>query len=457
MAEHQFKKNDEIELDITAYNSEGMGIGRSNGFTFFVKDAVVGDKIIAHVMKLKSNYGYAKTVSFLEYSPDRQEAKCPVYKSCGSCQLQNIKYESQIEYKRDKVVSLIEKIGKIKREEYILDEVLGMEAPYRYRNKLVVPLAYDKYGKAVCGYYRKNSHDVIPFEDCITGIDENKDIIKCITDFLNSNNISVYYETSCKGLVRKVYIRKGFVTKDLMVGLVINGDSIKNADILVSELVEKFNLKTFVLNINKKNTNVILGDKNKVIYGDGYIYDYIGDIKFRISINSFYQVNPVQTLKLYNKAIEYAGIDNNSVVYDLYCGIGTISLIAAGKAKKVYGIEVVDMAIEDAKYNARLNNISNAEFICGAVEDVLPDWSKKISFPDVVIVDPPRKGCDKICLDTIINLGVEKTVYVSCDPATLARDIAYMHDNGYKLEKVSIVDMFPYTSHVETIVLLSRK
>lgn len=459
-------KNQEIEIDILNIGSEGEGIGRTeDGMTVFVADSLPGDRVLAHITKVKKTYAYAFAAKILIPSSFRIEAKCPVAKKCGGCTLMHYDYKEQLKLKQEKVYNCLTRIGGI--ENPPMEEIVGADNIYYYRNKAQFPVGTDREGKAVVGFYRKHSHDVVANTDCKIQAHEDGSVLKAVEKFINDKQLSVYNEETCKGLVRHVFTRVGFTTRELMVCLVINGDRISCADEFVEMLKEvsaRENLKlaSVCLNINKKNTNVILGDKTVLLYGNEYIEDYIGDIKYRISPLSFYQVNPEQTRKLYDLALEYAGLTGRESVWDLYCGIGTISLYLAKNAGKVYGVEIVPEAIEDARENAKLNNITNAEFFVGAAEEVLPAFYRDNSgnamlTPDVIVVDPPRKGCDEACLETMVKMSPEKIVYVSCDPATLARDLKYLLENGYELKRVRPVDQFCHTMHIETICLLSKK
>ncbi len=450
------KKNDIVQLNIEDMGINGEGIGKVNGYTLFVKDAIAGDVIEAKVTKANKNFGYARVMKIVESSPYRVPAKCGVARSCGGCQLQEMSYERQLIFKHDKVANNLKKIAGIT---YVpVEPVIGMENPFRYRNKAQFPVGLDKDGNIVMGFYAGRTHTIIDNEDCLLGVEENAQILDLIKAFMLKNNIKPYDEEKGTGVVRHILIRKGFATGEIMVCIVINAKNLKGTDALVNELTTIHGLTSISLNVNTKNTNVILGSKIINLYGEGYITDYIKDVKFQISPLSFYQVNPVQTEKLYGKALEFAGLTGKETVWDLYCGIGTISLFLAKSAKKVYGVEIVPEAIDDAKNNAKINNIENAEFFVGKSEEVLPEFYKKNGgYADVIVVDPPRKGCEETLLATIVKMAPERVVYVSCDSATLARDLKYMSENGYCVKKVQPVDMFSHSGHVETCVLLSHK
>lgn len=451
------QKNDEIEINIESLGSEGEGIGKTEeGLTVFVTDALPGDKVLAHIVKVKKTYAYAFAKEILKPSEFRVEAKCKVAKKCGGCTLQHLDYKKQLEYKESKVYDCITRIGGIDNPP--MEEIVGSDCPFFYRNKAQFPVGTDKDKNAVIGFYRKHSHDVVANTKCVIQADINEKIMAVIEMFLNEFKISAYDEETKKGLVRHVFTRVGFTTKQVMVCIVVNGNKLPQSDVLLQRLsetvnVEGYKLASFSLNINKKDTNVIMGSECISLFGPLYIEDYIGDVKYRISPLSFFQVNPEQTKKLYDLAKEYAGLTGKEVLWDLYCGIGTISLYLSDKAKEVYGVEIVPEAIEDAKINASINGIENAKFYVGASEDVADSLPK----PDVIVVDPPRKGCDEKLLQTIVRVSPQRVVYVSCDPATLARDLKFLCANGYELKKVRPVDQFAHTMHVETVCLISRK
>ena len=459
------KKNDICVVKIEDMSVNGEGIGKADGYTLFIKDAVIGDVTEVSVMKVKKNYGYAKLRKVIEPSVDRVESKCKIARQCGGCQLQMLSYEKQLEFKENKVKNNLERIGGFENIGQKMEPIIGMKKPYRYRNKTQVPVGRDKDGKLVVGFYAGRTHVIIDQKDCYLAPAVNREIIEKVKKYMDDYGIPPYYEESHNGIIRHILIRVGFCTEEIMVCLVINGDVSKLAcsEKLVESLLEIRGMKSISVNINKEKTNAILGKKIVNLYGEGYITDYIGDVKFQISPLSFYQINPMQTEKLYKTACEYAGLLENKnqkkekVVWDLYCGIGTISLFLAQQAKKVYGVEIVEEAIRDAKNNAKINGIENVEFFVGKAEEMLPEKYREENIKaDVVVVDPPRKGCDEAVLDTIAKMGVEKIVYVSCDSATLARDLRYLCDKGYELERVRTVDMFGMTTHVETVVLLSK-
>lgn len=453
----KMNKNDEVIIDITDIGSDGEGIGKSDGYTLFVKNALVGDRVKVKVMKAKKSYGYARIIDILEDSPYRVTPRCEIAHKCGGCSIQHLDYKKQLEYKQNKVQGCLKRIGGF-NEDIPYEPIIGMEEPYYYRNKAQFPVSRDKEGNVIIGFYASGTHSIIDTEHCYIGAKENDLIISKVREFITKYNISTYDEEKHEGLVRHILTRVGFVTGEIMVCFIINGKTLPHSEEIVKSLCEIPNMKSISININTEKTNVILGDKVKPLYGETFIIDYIGDIKYQISPLSFYQVNPVQTKKLYETALDYSQLEGNEVVWDLYCGIGTISLFLAQKAKQVYGVEIVPQAIEDAKRNAMINGITNAEFFVGAAEDVLPKkYEEDGIYADVIVVDPPRKGCDETLLNTIITMEPKRVVYVSCDPATLARDLRYLCDRGYEIKKVQVVDQFAHTVHVETVVKLERK
>ena len=464
-----FNKNDTVRLIITDIGTNGEGIGRVDGYTLFIKDAIIGDEVEAKIIKAKKNYGYARLMNIITPSKDRIEPVCPVARQCGGCQIQEMDYQAQLRFKQELVKNNIERIGHI--SDYQMMPVIGMDEPFHYRNKAQYPVGMDKDGNIVMGFFAGRTHHIIDNTDCALGAKINSRILGIIKEYMQDNKIKPYDEDKHAGTVRHILIRNGYHTDQIMVCLVINAESIKNSDDLVKRLKDIDGMTSIMININRNKTNVILGDTCKTLWGKSYIEDYICDIRYQISPLSFYQVNPKQTEKLYSKALEYAGLTGNETVWDLYCGIGTISLFMAAKARKVYGVEIVPQAIEDAKNNARLNNIDNAEFFVGKAEEVVPAFYEELSrkaangdeeakrgiHPDVVVVDPPRKGCEETLLETVVKMSPKRMVYVSCDSATLARDLKFMEEHGYKVEKVQAVDQFGNTVHVETVVKLSLK
>lgn len=449
------QKNDLIIVTIEDMTTEGEGIGKIEGFPFFIKDSIIGDNIQAKILKIKKNYGYAKIEKILTPSIDRVQPACDVARQCGGCQLQAMAYNKQLEFKRNKVKNNLKRIGGFQEIEVL--PVIGMEHPWRYRNKTQVPFSLDKTGNIVAGFYAGRTHSIIDHEDCLLAPEINRKIIATIKNYMNQYKIRPYDEKTQQGIVRHVLIRQGYTTGEIMICLVINRKSLPKAEQLVEQLKQIPGMTSISYNINCENTNVILGETVVSLYGSGYITDYIGTIKYQISPQSFFQVNPTQTKKLYETALEYAGLTGNETVWDLYCGIGTITLFLAQKAKKVYGVEIVEPAIQDARKNAEINQIQNAEFYVGRAEDILPEKYKKEQIKaDVIVVDPPRKGCDQTLLETILQMQPKRVVYVSCDSATLARDLKYLCKEKYQIEKIQPVDMFPASVHVETVVGLQR-
>ncbi len=460
------KKNDMVTLRIEDIGIDGEGIGKAEGFTLFVKDAVVGDVVEAKVMKMKKNYGYARLMKIITPSEKRKEAVCAVARQCGGCQIQELDYKEQLRFKERKVRNNLERIGGFSGErlDQVMEPICGMKEPFHYRNKAQYPIGMDKEGNPVAGFFAGRTHQIIPNTKCALGKEINSVILDKILDFMKVYGISAYDETTSMGLIRHVLIRYGFKTGEIMVCLIINGTDIPYQDKLVESLTEIPGMMSITININRENTNVIMGKEIRLLWGKDYITDYIGNVKYRISPLSFYQVNPVQTEVLYGLACDYAGLTGKETVWDLYCGIGTISLFLAKNAKQVYGVEIVPQAIEDAKKNAKINGIKNAEFYVGKAEEVLPKYYENYAkqhqgqqaHADVIVVDPPRKGCDETLLKTMVRMKPNRIVYVSCDSATLARDLKYLCGEGYELKKVRPADMFPMTVHVETVVLLSK-
>jgi len=506
----EYKKNDVVKVTIEDIGTEGEGIGKVDGFTLFVKDAVVGDEVEAKIVKAKKNYAYARLEKVLKPSPFRVEPKCAYHRQCGGCQIQALSYEKQLEFKQSKVRNNLLRIGGFEQAllEEVMEPVVGMDEPYHYRNKAQYPVGTNKDGKLVTGFYAGRTHSIIANTECYLGVPENKEILETILEYMEDCGVTAYEEESGSGQVRHVLIRTGFTGGEIMACLVINGRDKKRCkageylpkqDVLLKRLEQIPGMTSVSVSINTEKTNVIMGKEIHVLWGERTISDVIHvrdmnkegypvtdrSLTFKISPLSFYQVNPVQTEKLYSLALEYAGLTGQETVWDLYCGIGTISLFLAGSAKKVYGVEIVPQAIEDAKENARRNGISNAEFFVGKAEEVLPEFYEKMSgevseveeqgigaevpevlgkesratdmlHPDVIVVDPPRKGCDEACLDTMLKMQPERIVYVSCDSATMARDVKILCEGGYELKKVRPVDQFGHTVHVETVCLLSR-
>ncbi|MDH6374927.1 23S rRNA (uracil1939-C5)-methyltransferase [Paenibacillus sp. PastF-3] len=493
VAELPVNKNDEVMLDIIGMTHEGEGVGRVEGFTLFVQGALPGEKVRAKVLKTKKQYGYAKLLNLVEASSARIAAPCEIYDKCGGCQLQHMDYAAQLTWKRQLVVDNLERIGKLrvsggggdsgkskaneavesqmdrandgdiadgagvaKTEGILVRPTLGMDEPWRYRNKAQVPIGVTE-GGLVGGFYARGSHRIIDMETCLIQHEDNDDVVRKVKGIGRELGISAYNEETSRGLLRHVVVKKAFRTGEMMLVLVTNGRDIPHLDAWLGSIREQLpDVVSICQNVNTQRTNVIFGDETRVLWGRDVIYDYIGDVQFAISARSFYQVNPAQTEVLYGKTVEYAGLTGNETVIDAYCGIGTISLFLAQHAAKVYGVEIVPEAIEDARANAKLNEMKNVVFEVGASEDVIPNWKEQGITADVIVVDPPRKGCDPRLLETILAMKPERVVYVSCNPSTLARDLRVLEDGGYRTVEVTPVDMFPHTVHVESVALLAK-
>lgn len=456
------EKNADYEVLIDDMGNDGEGIGHIDGMTVFVKDAVVGDKALVKIVKLKKSIAYGRLMSLVQPSPYRVEPVCDKAKRCGGCTMQQVSYERQLEYKWNKVKNCLQRIGGLGNVEEIMERgahgAYGMENPYHYRNKAQFPVGRDKNGRVVIGFYAGRSHDIVDTDTCAIGAPVNDEIVAVIRHFIETYGITVYDETSGRGLVRHILVRTGFATGEIMVCIVVNGSRLPHSNELVAELSQIDGMTSICLNINTENTNRILGDTCVTLWGQPYITDYIGDIRYQISPLSFYQVNPAQTNVLYDKALEYAALTGDETVWDMYCGIGTISLFLARQARQVYGVEIVPQAIKDAEKNAAINGITNAHFYTGKAEEVVPEIYRSGgdgSHADVVVVDPPRKGCDEVLLDTLVRMSPKRIVYVSCDPATLARDVKILGEKGYAPAKVAVYDQFCHSGHVESVVLLS--
>lgn len=500
-----FRKNDVVKVEIEDMGSAGEGIGKADGFTLFVKDAVVGDMAEAKLVKVKKNYAYARLEKVLSPSPFRAEPVCSVYRQCGGCQLQALAYEKQLEFKQNKIRNNLIRIGGFEAAEIDekMEPIVGMEEPWHYRNKAQYPVGVDREGNIVAGFYAGRTHSIVANTDCALGAAENREILGLILEYMRENGVTAYDESTGQGLVRHVLIRKGFTSGEIMVCLVINQrprcnkntanmsydvsdegtynrDFLPKQEELLRKLASVKGMTSVSVSVNTEKTNVIMGREVHTLWGKDSISDTIHvrdmdkpgypctgrELVFSISPLSFYQVNPVQTEKLYSLALEYAGLTGQETVWDLYCGIGTISLFLAGNAKKVYGVEVIPQAIQDAKENAARNGIYNAEFFVGKAEELLPKFYERdetgvlpqngMAHPDVIVVDPPRKGCDEACLATMLKMRPDRIVYVSCDSATLARDLKILCQGGYELKRVRGVDQFGMTVHVETVCLLSK-
>ena len=455
------KPNDRIELNITATAQDGRGIARTNGLVVFVHGTLEGERVIAQIYTVHKTYATAGAVEILKTSPYREKNFCDAAENCGGCPLAHITYEKQLEIKKQTVVDALARLGKFDLSDVEVLETKGMENPFRYRNKMVFPLE-TKNKKTVGGFYERRSHNVVPLKGCDAGEKAASVALNTVVNFLNREGISAYDEKAKKGSFRRVFVRTAYHTKELMIVLSSATEQIKNLNALTEMLRDTdfggYTLKSIILNINKKPNNLVLGEKNITLWGENTIKDTLLGLTFTISPHSFFQVNPVQTEVLYKTALDFADIDNTKTVLDIYCGIGTISLCAAKNAKEVVGVEIVEKAISDAKENARKNSIKNAEFYCGAAETIVPSLIDTKGFsPDVVIIDPPRKGSDEKTLGAILKANPKKIVYVSCNPATLARDARFLADGGYNLQKIVPVDMFPHTEHVESVALLCKE
>lgn len=455
MTDAILRKNDQVEITIEDMGSEGEGIGRYNGYALFVKDTAIGDRALVQITKAGKSYGYARLVKLIEPSPYRVTPRCPIAAKCGGCQLQHIDYARQLEFKENKVRSCLMRIGGF--SDFYMEPICGMEEPYYYRNKSQFPVGRARDGRILIGFYAGRTHSIIDTEHCYIGAEVNDKIISFMRSFIERYKIEPYNENEHKGLLRHIVTRVGYSTGEVMVCLVINARQFPHKEELIEGLLKIEGMKSICLNVNMEKTNVILGKEIIPLWGEPYITDRIGSVSYRVSPLSFYQVNPVQTKKLYDIALEYADLHGDETVWDLYCGIGTISLYMAKKARKVYGVEIVPEAIEDARANAKINGIDNAEFFVGAAEEVLPRKYKEDNiYADVIVVDPPRKGCEQSLLDTILAMAPKRVVYVSCDPATLARDLKYLCEKDYELVKVRAVDQFGHSVHVESVALLAK-
>lgn len=460
------QKNDEVVVDIIGLTHDGEGVGKADGYTLFIQGALPGERVRAKVMKVKKAYGYARLQELLDASADRVVPVCGIYDKCGGCQLQHMDYTAQLNWKRQHVVDALERIGKLQIAGeaaaepggIIVHPTVGMSEPWRYRNKAQVPVgASAGDGELIAGFYAKGSHRIIDTDECHIQHDRNDEVVRIVKTIGRELGVPAYDEESGQGLLRHVMTRTGFVSGEIMIVLVTNGRKLPKAEQWVERIRAALpEVKSIVQNVNTRDTNVIFGDETRVLWGSEVIYDELDGIRFAISARSFYQVNPAQTVELYRKAVDYAQLSGTESVIDAYCGIGTISLFLARKAGRVYGVEIVPEAIEDAKRNAELNGINNASFEAGPAEVVIPRWREEGIIPDVIVVDPPRKGCDPALLDTILKMQPERVVYVSCNPSTLARDLRTLEDGGYKTVEVTPVDMFPWTSHVESVVWMKK-
>ncbi|MGG1675701.1 23S rRNA (uracil(1939)-C(5))-methyltransferase RlmD [Neobacillus sp. NRS-1170] len=448
-------KNDYIDVVFEDLTHDGAGVAKVEGYPIFVPNGLPGEKAKVKVIKANKGYGFGRLIELYEKSPYRVDIPNNEKHKYGGCQLEHISYEGQLQYKENQVRQVLTRIGKL--EDVIVHPILGMDNPLQYRNKAQVPVG-EKDGKLIAGFFKPRSHEIVDTDESVIQLPEVNEAVQVMKEICSELGIPAYQEESHKGVLRHIMARYGKQTGELMVVIITKTSEIPQQKKLVEEIIARLpKVKSIVHNVNSKRTNVILGEKTTVLWGNEVIYDYIGDVKFAISALSFYQVNPVQTKVLYDKALEYANLSGEENVIDAYCGIGTISLFLAQKAKKVFGVEVVPEAIEDAKRNAELNGIKNAEFAVGEAEIVIPKWYKEGIVADVLVVDPPRKGCDEALLRTIIDMKPKKVVYVSCNPATLARDLRILEDGGYKTVEVQPVDMFPMTTHVECVSQLLLK
>lgn len=450
------QKNEEYIVDIIDNGFEGEGIAKINNFTIFIPGAIKGEKVKIIIVKVLTSYAFGKILEIINPSKDRNiNIDCSTYKRCGGCNLRHVNYKTTLKMKKNIVQNLVDKNLKTK---VVVKDTIGMEHPFHYRNKAQYPIGTDKDGKPMIGVFANRTHEVIQIDKCLIQNEEAEIIAKFICQFAQKNNINVYNEKTCQGLLRHIVVKVGIKTNQIMCILVLNSEKLPNEEKLIDELTKHFpNITTIVKNINNKNTNVILGKININIFGNGYIYDKLGDYTFKISPLSFYQINPIQTEKLYDLALQAAKLTGKEIVFDLYCGIGTIGIYMANKAKKVYGIEIVEDAIKDAKENCKINNITNAEYYAGDTEKLLTDLieNKKIK-PDVIVVDPPRKGLDNTTVENILKIKPTRLVYVSCNPATLIRDLSKL-EGKYEIKEIQPVDMFPFTSHVECVCVLNLK
>ena len=487
----EYHKNDLVTVRIEDMGAEGEGIGKVNGFTLFIKDAVIGDTVEAKIIKSKKQYAYARLEKVITPSPFRTEPRCRYHRQCGGCQIQALDYTKQLEFKESKIRNNLIRIGGFQEAfvDSVMEPIIGMEEPYHYRNKAQYPVGTDKNGRIITGFYAGRTHSIIANTDCLLGVPENKEILHTILSYMERNKVTAYDEKTGQGLVRHILVRTGFTSKQIMVCLVINkkktrlsyqatgiqknnNEFLPAQDKLLRDLAAIPHMTSICVSMNTESTNVIMGKEIHCLWGSPIIEDTIhvrdmtkkgypftgAELTFNISPLSFYQINPIQTEKLYSLALEYAGLTGNETVWDLYCGIGTISLFLAAKAKQVCGVEIVPQAVQDARENAVRNGIKNARFFVGKAEEVLPQkYEKEGIYADVIVVDPPRKGCDEACLTTMLQMKPKRIVYVSCDSATLARDLRVLCDGGYEVKKIRGVDQFGQTVHVETVCLMSRK
>ena len=448
------KKNDYIDVEFEDLTHDGAGVAKVDGYPLFVASGLPGEKAKVKVIKTGKSYGVGRLIELYEKSPYRVDIPASEKHKYGGCQLEHISYEGQLKYKENQVRQVLARIGKL--DDVQVHPIIGMDNPWHYRNKAQVPVG-EKDGKLIAGFFKPRSHEIIDTDESLIQLPEVNEAIQTVKEICRKLEIPAYDEEAHKGVLRHIMARCGRQTGELMVVVITRTEDIPHKNKLIEEIIARLpKVKSIIHNVNSKRTNVILGEKTTLLWGSEVIYDYIGDVKFAISALSFYQINPVQTKVLYDKALEYAGLSGEESVIDAYCGIGTISLFLAQKSSKVFGVEVVPEAIKDARRNADLNGITNVEFAVGQAEVVIPKWYEEGNAADVLVVDPPRKGCDAALLQTIIEMKPKKVVYVSCNPATLARDLRILEDGGYMTLEVQPVDMFPHTSHVECVVLMSR-
>ena len=452
------EKNKEYILDIVGIGYEGEGIAKIEGFPIFIEGAIIGEKVKVLIVKTNKGYAFGKLLEVIEASEDRVEPPCEYFKRCGGCTIQHMNYKKQLEFKHERVMDCVSKIGGLSKD--LVKFPIGMDVPYRYRNKVQLPVGLVN-GKLSIGFYAPRSHNIIDMNTCLIQDETADKVAGIVREWMEKNSIkaaTVNGGFNKNGEIRHIVIRRGFTTNEVMVVIVSNKKVLTAKDELIEALKANIDgLKSVILNTNKEATNVILGEKFITLWGEDTITDYIGEFKFNISPLSFFQVNPKQTDVLYNKALEYAALTGEETVFDAYCGTGTITLFLSQKAKKVYGVEVIESAIDNANANAKENNIENAEFLIGKAEEIIPNLVAEGVKPEVIVVDPPRKGCDIKLLDSIGEVKPERIVYVSCDPSTLSRDLKILTEKGYEVVEVQPVDMFPQTSHIESVVLLRRK
>ena len=449
------KKNQVFKGQVVDLTHEGHGVVKIDRYPVFVPKALTGEEIEFKLIKVNKNFAIGKLLEIYTESKDRVEPPCVYYDKCGGCQLQHLDYQAQLEMKRNQVVNLFHRKGKFTSTP--INETIGMMNPWNYRNKSQIPVGQNSEDAPIMGFYRQRSHDIIDMEECLIQDSIQNQLMRMIRALLTEHNVSIYDEKRKEGLLRHVIIRVGYTSREVMVVFVTNGKKFKQAKAIIKKMVEAVpNIKSVIQNINETHSNVIMGKKSKTLYGKDEITDELDSVEFEISDQSFYQINASQTVKLYNKALDYAGLTGEETVLDTYCGIGTIGLYMAEKAKHVYGVEVVPAAIEDAKKNAKLNGYDNTTFVCGKAESVIMDWKQQGIQPDVVMVDPPRKGCDEQFLRTLLELNPQRIVYISCNPSTQQRD-AHILAEGYELKEITPVDMFPQTTHIETVALFEHK